>query len=111
MKKFRVIIEVAARKDIEAHYLYLKRRSSSAAVRWFNGISDKIQELETLPNLNGIAPESDAFPLTIRHALYGRRPHRYRILFTVVRDRVHVLHVRHGAQNVLPPEEMGFSQG
>jgi hypothetical protein len=31
----------------------------------------------------------------VRQLLYGRRPHTYRILFTIEGDVVQVLHIRH----------------
>lgn len=108
MKKYPVIVEASAKRDIESQYLFLKQHSPSAAVKWFNGISAAVSALEMMPNLHGIAPESKEFRITIRHAIYGRRKHRYRILFSVVRDRVHVLHVRHGAQNVMSAEDIRF---
>ena len=59
---------------------------------------------ETLDAIRGIqrGPE-------IREIFHGRRQHKYRILFTVSGNEVHVLHVRHGARLALgetpPPEE------
>lgn len=46
-----------------------------------------------------LAPENVEFEDEIRHRVVGS----YRILFTVATGRVHVLHVRHGRQDVLRP--------
>ncbi|HEU0298680.1 MAG TPA: hypothetical protein VFR37_04480 [Longimicrobium sp.] len=46
------------------------------------------------------APENAEFEDEIRHRVVGS----YRILFTVMVDRVHGLHVRHGRQDVLRSE-------
>jgi hypothetical protein len=39
-----------------------------------------------------LAPENARFPFEVRHLLYGRKPHIYRIIFTVEGDTVSVLH-------------------
>jgi len=41
-------------------------------------------------------PESKLFPFEVRHMLYGRALHVYRILFTIDRNTVYVLHIRRG---------------
>ena len=45
-----------------------------------------------------LAPENDEFEEEIRELLYGKRQHRYRILFTIREQAVVVLHIRHGAR-------------
>jgi hypothetical protein len=40
----------------------------------------------------------------VRHLLYGRRPHVYRILFTIESDVVQVLHIRHGRRRPVRSE-------
>jgi hypothetical protein len=42
------------------------------------------------------APETARFPFEVRQLLYGRKPHVYRILFTIEGERVKILHIRHG---------------
>jgi len=43
-----------------------------------------------------LVPESKLFPFEVRHMLYGRALHVYRILFTIDRNTVYVLHIRRG---------------
>ncbi|HYW13810.1 MAG TPA: type II toxin-antitoxin system RelE/ParE family toxin, partial [Longimicrobium sp.] len=59
---------------------------------------DAISGLGDFPLSFGLAPERFEFQEGLRHRLVGA----YRILFTVT-DRVSVLHVRHGRQDVLRP--------
>jgi hypothetical protein len=42
----------------------------------------------TLP----LVPENQEFPFEVRQLLYGRKPHLYRVLFTIEADLVVVLH-------------------
>jgi hypothetical protein len=42
----------------------------------------------------------------VRQLLYGRKPHVYRVLFTIEGDVVRVLHIRHGRRKpALPSAE------
>jgi mRNA-degrading endonuclease RelE of RelBE toxin-antitoxin system len=43
----------------------------------------------------------------LRHLLYGRRRHRYRIIYAIdeANHAVTVLHVRHGARDAFMPDE------
>jgi plasmid stabilization system protein ParE len=44
--------------------------------------------------------------LDLRELLYGRRRNVYRIVFTIVGQRVNVLRVRHAAQDRLMPGDV-----
>ena len=108
MKRWDVIVELPAQQDIAEARLWLVERSPDAADRWFNSIYDTIASLEVFPERCPLAPESKSLNAEIREIFHGRRQHKYRILFTVSGNEVHVLHVRHGARLALgetPPEE------
>lgn len=57
--------------------------------------------LSDYPQRCPLAPESDAFDVHIQQLLYGRRRHRYRVLFTIQGKTVRILHIRHGARKPL----------
>ena len=76
-------------------------KTPEAADRWFNSLYDTIGSLEIFPERCPLAPESEFFKVEIREIFHGRRQHKYRILFTVSKNKVHVLHVRHGARLAL----------
>ena len=101
MKRWRVVVEIPAQWDIAEAHRWLAERAPEAADRWFNSLYDTIGSLETFPERCPLAPESKFFNREIRQAFHGRRQHKYRILFTVVENEVHVLHVRHGARLAL----------
>ena len=98
MKRWSVIVELPAQEDIAEAHRWLAERDPKAADRWFNSLYDKIGSLEMFPERCPLAPESQFFSAEIREAFHGRRQHKYRILFTVTEDEVHILHVRHGAR-------------
>jgi len=102
--KYRVVIESSARYDIDVAYDWIKERAPLAAIKWFNQVDDAIRSLARNPHRCVAAPESVEFEQDIRQLVHGRRAGRYRILFVVEADAVHVLHVRHGARRQLRRE-------
>ena len=101
MKRWNVIVELPAQQDIAEARLWLTGHNPDAADQWFNSIYDTIGSLEIFPERCPLAPESKTLCAEIREIFHGRRQHKYRILFTVAANEVHVLHVRHGARLAL----------
>lgn len=101
---YRVEIADPAERDIEAILLDILAVSPARAIPWFDGLRTKIETLRRFPARCARAPENVHFDEEIRHLLYRRKPSQYRILFTISEpDLVVILHVRHGARNVLVP--------
>ena len=98
MKRHRVIILPAAERDIGEAYEWIADADTEAAVKWYNQLLAAIFSLDIFSERAPLAPESEFFNRQIREIFHGRRRHKYRILFTVSEDEVHVLHVRHGAR-------------
>lgn len=86
-------------------YLWIFEHAPENATKWFNGLEAAIQTLESFPRRCPLAEESQAFALEIRQLIYGKRVGAYRILFTIVEDSVHVLHVRHGRRQRFSPRK------
>jgi toxin ParE1/3/4 len=101
--KYRVIIQPPAAADMDEAYEWILGHVPASAVNWFNGIEAAIQTLENFPQRCPLAEESRAFDLEIRQLVYGKRVGAYRVLFTIVQDAVHILHVRHGRRRRLRP--------
>ncbi len=98
MKRWTVIVELPAQRDIAEAHSWIAERDVEAAERWFKSIYDTIGSLEIFPERCPLARESRFLSRKIRQILHGRRQYKYRILFTVTEDGVHVLHVRHSAR-------------
>ncbi len=101
MKRWNVIVELPAQRDIAEAHLWLEEHYPDAADRWFDAIYETIGSLQIFPERCPLAPESKSFNAQIREIFHGRRQNKYRILFTVSENEVHVLHVRHGARLAL----------
>ena len=100
MKKYKIVILPDAERDLEAGYFYIKEDSPKNALRWYQEIYTKIQTLSSLPLRCPLAPENDYFEEEIRHLLVQN----YRILFTINKDMVYILHARHGHQQWIKPQ-------
>lgn len=105
MKTYRVVITPSAQRDLEEAFVWIAERNETAAIRWFNGIVEVVDTLKQFPDRCPPALENDFFEQEIRQILYGKRQHKYRILFTMEGANVFVLHVRHGARLALGQDE------
>lgn len=94
----RVVLQPDAEVEIAEAFEYISARSPASAARWLRGLYKAVNTLEQFPNRCGLAPETKYFKDGIRQLLHGRGRHKYRILFTIWRGEVHVLHVRHAAR-------------
>jgi plasmid stabilization system protein ParE len=99
--EFQVIILPSAERDIGEAYEWLAVQNEEAAILWYNRLLEVVASLATFPERCPLASESGYFNVEIREILHGRRQHKYRILFTVRKGAVYVLHVRHGARLAL----------
>jgi toxin ParE1/3/4 len=97
-----VIITPNAADDLTDSWAWLRERNPRAADAWLSGIRETILGLGTMPEAHPIAPESRAFELPVRRALYGRA-NRWRIYYAVIAGMVQVLHVRHGRRSDWQP--------
>ncbi len=101
---YRVIVEPTAERGIrEAVRWITEHHSTATAARWFNALEKAVATLGSRPTRCPVASENDKFPEEIRELLHGRRRQKYRIIFTIRQDTVHVLYVRHGAQDEIEP--------
>jgi len=105
MKRWNVIVELPAQQDIAEAHLWLAEQAPKAADHWFDTIYETIGSLEIFPERCPLAPESEFLNAEIREIFHGRRQHKHRILFTVIENEVHVLHIRHGARLALGETE------
>ena len=97
---YRVEITRHAESDLEELYLWVVDRVPEQGARWFNGLERAVLSLDRHPKRCPVAPESLDPDYPVRVLTYGRKPHAYRIFFTVddAVEIVRVLHVRRGAR-------------
>ena len=106
---YRVEITRRAEADLEELYLWVVERAPLQGARWYNGLERAVLSLNQHPKRCPVAPESVDADHPVRVLTYGRKPHTYRIYFTVDDDDslVRVLHVRRGARQRPIAEDLG----
>lgn len=81
----------SAHKDLKDSYDWgYKRWGATKAKQWMKEAQKAVFSLSQFPERHPIAPEADEFKIEIRQMIFQR----YRILFLVGDDTVHVLHIR-----------------
>lgn len=99
---FRVETTATAEREADAILEWLlSEDAGDTGKQWFLALRDAIESLAEFPERCPLAPENAIFPFEVRHLLYGRKPHVYRILFTIENQTVYVLHIRHGRRQPL----------
>ena len=102
-----VVIRPVASANLRGHARYISQRASQiAADRWLIAIQTTIARLATDADRYPEADEAADLGIDLREQLHGRRPHVYRILFTIIGDTVNVLRVRHAAQDRLAEDDV-----
>jgi plasmid stabilization system protein ParE len=93
---YLVKITSRAGRDLANIYQKIDAQQSDAAFKWYVGLKNAILSLEEQPRRCSMARKRDG----LRHLLYGRKPHTYRVIFRVMEKEKHieVLHIRHGAR-------------
>jgi len=101
---YRVSIGPRAERDLEDLYLSVDAQDSPLAYRWYEGLKRAILSLQDRPNRTPRTPENKR----IRHLLYGTKRHIYRVIYRVneKRQRVEVLHIRHGARRAFKRSDL-----
>lgn len=96
---YQVRLSRRAERDLDAIYDYIGAELSGAAHAWFDGLEAAILSLENYPT-RGVRTRER---IELRQILYGRKPHVYRIIFSINEacNCVLVIYVRHGARRPL----------
>ena len=98
--KYEVNLTDQAHAEAEFAFKWIEQSSPTNAVEWFNGLVDAVETLCSMPERCSVAPESQDVGQEIRQLLYGK----FRIIFSIEKQTVYVLHIRHGAQKHLSKE-------
>ena len=105
---YRVEIARNAEAELEELYLWVVARAPQQGAKWFNGLERAVLSLDQHPKRCPVAPESIDPNQPVRVLSYGRKPHVYRVFFTVddTARLVRVVHIRRGARKAAVPDEL-----
>ena len=93
---YKVSLSQRAIRDLNAIFEAKHAETSRPAAAWFLGLRDTIFSLSSLPERGLVAHDNPNY----RQLTYGNKPHIYRILYLIDREKfeVNVVQVRHGAR-------------
>ena len=105
---YRVELTDRAARDLSHLYKEKQANESEAAARWFNSLEKAVSTLENFPRRCPAAPERKKTVRPLRHLLYGKKPHVYRVIFEIDEPHkmVKVLTIRHGAREESTTDEL-----
>jgi len=94
---YQVEVTQQAEQEIEAAYQWIFIDSPLISRKWFEGLLEAIDSLNTYPERCIVAREAVEVGEEVRQLLYGN----YRILFVIKDTTVFILHFRHGRRDRL----------
>jgi toxin ParE1/3/4 len=104
------LIEFANRaaRDLETLYVEKNAAESQTAARWYEGLEEAVSALARYPRRWPLAPEARRMRRKLRHLLYGKKPHVYRVIYEIDERQltVWVLAIRHGARRRLKASDV-----
>jgi plasmid stabilization system protein ParE len=96
-----------AKDDADRAISWLKQHVSYvAAARWEQRITKAIMSLSKDPDCHPEADEAADLGFPLRVLLSGRKPHVYRILFTINGQTVNVLRILHAARDRVEADDL-----
>ena len=101
---YRVEVSRSAEEESDRVYEWIARDSATRAGLWYRGLLDAIASLKRFPERCALAAERNVGGRDLRQLLYGKRNHKYRILFEIDGDTVIVTHIRHAARQSMYEE-------
>jgi plasmid stabilization system protein ParE len=98
--KVRLTLEVE--RQLRQITEYIAQDSVENARRWRSAVRQRMRSLRSFPERHEIAYAANDVGRNVRHTFYGV----YRILYTVEKDAVVILSLRHGARKPLTIDDV-----
>jgi plasmid stabilization system protein ParE len=98
---YRVELGARARNDLDAAYRFAARNAPESADRWQRRFKVALATLGSHPQRCGLAPESRRFRLELRQLLFGHRRFKYRAIYYIDGNLVHVVRIRRASMRPL----------
>ena len=105
MEHYEIVFAPTAYEDLECALKWLSENVPEKVAEWYAAIKSTIQTLSTFPERCPYAPENGLWgDEVLRQLFFHDYPSKYRIIFTVRRDSVQILNIRHGARKFMHEE-------
>ncbi|MBA4188031.1 MAG: hypothetical protein C0467_08430 [Planctomycetaceae bacterium] len=103
---FTVNITRRANGDVDAAEAAVTQLGAAALGRWRSRLLRVIEILERDPHRYPESEDATNVGLDLREAIFGRKPHVHRVLFTIDGTTVTIHRVRHAAQDRLTDDDL-----
>lgn len=104
---YRVRISDRAERQLDKAVRWYSDHDPAVGAEWLAGFRTALKSLSRNPERCGLARETDRFPFDLRELLYGSgRRITHRALFYIEGNEVHVVGVRHVAQDEFTPDQL-----
>lgn len=105
MEEYELVFAPTADEDLRTALQWLDENAPEKVGEWYAGIKASIRTLSHLPERCPYAPENGLWgEEELRQLLFQDYPSKYRIIFTVAKNRIRILNIRHGARRFLHEE-------
>ncbi len=103
--EYEIVFAPTAYEDLQAALQGLGENAPEKVGEWYAAIKASMQTLSHLPERCPYAPENGLWgEEELRQLLFQDYPSKYRIIFTVGKNSVRILNIRHGARRLLHEE-------
>ncbi len=98
---FQVVLQRLARQDLREAYQWAARHAPETAKRWLDRFQDALRTLESQPERCPFARENLRVDVEIREFHFGKRPYRFRAIYTIEPPVVRILRIRRAQRRPL----------
>lgn len=91
--KYRVILQEYAERDLDDAYRRAAANAPQTAARWLDRFQAALATLSQNPQRCSLARENAKVDIELREFLFGRKPHVFRVLYTIDDDAVRTLRI------------------
>jgi plasmid stabilization system protein ParE len=102
--RFQVIITPLAKADILEINGWWLEYYQHLANDWLLDVKSAVLSLKNFPERCPVSSESEAFDVVVRQLIFGKKPHVYRVLFSIQTEKVYVLRIRSTKQKSILDE-------
>ena len=101
-----VVLTDQAESDLRSAYAWYRAASVAAANQWYARILDALASLERNPERCPLARENRKVDIELHEYLYGKKPHVFRVIYTIDTDTVRILRIRRAQRRPLSKKQI-----
>jgi len=106
---FQVVLQRLAREDLREAYQWTARHAPETATRWLGRFQEALRTLESQPDRCPLARENGRVDVELREFHFGKRPYKFRVIYTIDAPLVRILRIRRGQRRSLTRRQIDAS--